>query len=427
MPREGIPIRFVRASGYPGARPSLDLLRFLVNLSSASSRPRHPADVPSRRHRRHRRIRVGAGDVRGRAPPPPAPRRAPESSSTSRTRRRESSTRWSAGLADRVFVTFPETLRSFPVNGLLTGYPLRRRIAAVDREHARAQLDFKIPPWRQVVFVFGGSQGARTINRAIVDALRHLLPMAERLFIIHGTGLFKKGGYHAAKDTDARLAALYSEDERRRIASFYVSRPFFYQIENVYALADLVVARGGAGSLYELASLGLPAIVIPKANLPGDHQVMNARAMARCGGADVIYEEAAVVDGQIVEQVDGRLLAGRDSRPAERRAPARRDGAAEPRVQPARRARAIIGYIAGDGTGSVAGEAAAGAAAKARATTCLPSKPALLARLELRGGAPRRGVRPRGRRAGRRRPRLLRQPGGLAAGERGAGSGVTWA
>ena len=89
-----------------------------------------------------------------------------------------------------------------------------------------------------------------------------------------------------------------------------MNRPYFYQIENLYALADLVVARAGAGSLYEIASLGLPAVVIPKANLPGDHQVMNARAMARGGGARVIYEETLSAGGEIVEQVDGRLLAG---------------------------------------------------------------------------------------------------------------------
>jgi UDP-N-acetylglucosamine--N-acetylmuramyl-(pentapeptide) pyrophosphoryl-undecaprenol N-acetylglucosamine transferase len=209
-----------------------------------------------------------------------------------------------------VFVTFPETVGRFPGNAVLSGYPLRRRIAAVEREQARARLDFEIPPGRQVVFAFGGSQGARTINRAIVDALRFLAPYKDRLFVVHGTGLFKGGAYDAGADTRARLEAGYSEAERREIASFYVSRPFFYQIEDVYAVADLVVARGGAGSLYEIASLGLPAIVIPKSNLPGDHQVMNARALARRGGAEVIYEDVTLLDGGIVELVDGRALAG---------------------------------------------------------------------------------------------------------------------
>jgi UDP-N-acetylglucosamine--N-acetylmuramyl-(pentapeptide) pyrophosphoryl-undecaprenol N-acetylglucosamine transferase len=309
VPREGIPIRFVRASGYPGARPSLELVRFAANLAVGVVQ----ACVILLTFRPD--VVVGTGGFAS----------APVMFAAAFLRRLRLArpslfvheqnaapgklNRAIGRLADRVFVTFPETLRDFPSNGLLTGYPLRRRIAKIDRDDARAQLDFEVPAGRQVVFVFGGSQGARTINRAIVDALGALIPFADRLFVIHGTGLVKRGEYDAAQDTDARLSSRYSAEERRQIATFYVNRPFFYQIERVYALADLVVARAGAGSLYELASLGLPAIVIPKANLPGDHQVMNARAMARCGGAVVIYEEAAIAGGEIVEQVDGRRLA----------------------------------------------------------------------------------------------------------------------
>jgi UDP-N-acetylglucosamine--N-acetylmuramyl-(pentapeptide) pyrophosphoryl-undecaprenol N-acetylglucosamine transferase len=309
VPREGIPIRFVRASGYPGGRPSMALVRFVGNLAVGvcqaclillSFRPT---------------VIVGTGGFAS----------APVMFAAALLRRLHLSrarifvheqnaepgklNQLVGRLADRVFVTFPETLPRFPGNGVLAGYPLRRRIAAVDREQARSQLDFTIPPGRQVVFVFGGSQGARTINRAIVDGLRYLLPLRDRLFVVHGTGLFKGGEYDAAADTRARFESVYTEAERRDIESFYVSRPFFYQIENVYALADLVVARGGAGSLYEIASLGLPAVIVPKSNLPGDHQVMNARAMARCGGAVVVYEDVSLVDGQIVEEVDGRRLA----------------------------------------------------------------------------------------------------------------------
>ncbi len=309
VPREEIPIRFVRASGYPGMRPSLALAAFLANLSVgilqaiailASFRP----DVI-----------VGTGGFAS----------APVMFAAALLRKlRLSHTRVYVHeqnaapgklnqvvghLADRVFVTFPETLSSFPANGVVSGYPLRKRIAAVSRETAAASLDFTIPPGRQVVFAFGGSQGARTINRAVVDALRDLLPYRDRLFIIHGTGLFKGGAYDAERDRRARLDARYTEEERRLIDTFYVARPFFYQIENVYAVADLVVARAGAGTLYELASLGLPAIVVPKANLPGDHQVMNARAMARCGGATVLYEETTLAGERIIEELDGGRLA----------------------------------------------------------------------------------------------------------------------
>ena len=84
-----------------------------------------------------------------------------------RTERRAGPANLVAGrLADRVFVTFPQTLAAFPGNGVLAGYPLRGRIGPIDRAAAAARLDFTVPPGRTVVFVFGGSQGARTLNRA---------------------------------------------------------------------------------------------------------------------------------------------------------------------------------------------------------------------------------------------------------------------
>jgi UDP-N-acetylglucosamine--N-acetylmuramyl-(pentapeptide) pyrophosphoryl-undecaprenol N-acetylglucosamine transferase len=160
------------------------------------------------------------------------------------------------------------------------------------------------------VFAFGGSQGARTINRAIVDALRALLPHRDRVFVIHGTGLRRgDGSYDAQQETLDRVASGYSDEERRLIDTFYVARPYFHDIEKVYALTDLAVVRAGAGTLNEIASLGLPAIVVPKVNLPGEHQVMNARALARSGGALVLYEETVDGGGHLVERLDGRLLA----------------------------------------------------------------------------------------------------------------------
>lgn len=309
VPREGMPIRFVRAVGYPGARPSPALFRFLFEISIGTVQAL--AILLSFRPD----VIIGTGGFA--SAPIMFAAAVLRKLRLSRSRVYVHEQNAAPGklnqlvgkLAHRVFVTFPETLRQFAANGLVTGYPLRRRIGVVSCDEARSKLDFEVPPERMVIFAFGGSQGARTINRAVVDALRELLPYRDRLFIVHGTGLFKSGSYNAAEDTAIRLRERYSDEEQRLIDTFYVSRPFFYQIENVYALTNLVVARGGAGSLYELASLGLPAIVIPKANLPGDHQVMNARAMARCGGALVLYEEAVLAGGQIVEQVEGHRLA----------------------------------------------------------------------------------------------------------------------
>jgi len=310
VPREGIPIRYVRASAYPGARVSPHWIGFLINLILGTI----SALVLIRRFRPE--VIVGTGGFAS----------APVMFAAAALKRlglcracvyvhEQNAAPGKLNLlvgrlADRVFVTFPETLAAFPGNGVVAGYPLRRRIQPIDRDSARRALDFAVPLGRTVVLAFGGSQGARTINHAIVDALRFLLPHRDRLFVIHGTGLKKPGSdYDPGQDTAERMRAAYTDDERRLIETFYVSRPFFHDIERVYALSDLAVVRGGAGTLNEIAALGLPAIVVPKANLPGEHQVMNARALARTGGAVVLYEETRACEGRMAEQLDGDVLA----------------------------------------------------------------------------------------------------------------------
>ena len=308
VPHEGMAIKYVRASGFPGTL-SPALLPFLADLSigilqSAWILCRFRPDVI-----------VGTGGYVSAPIVMAAALLRKLRLSRARVFIHEQNAvpgklnQLMGRFADRVLVTFPETLSFFPANGALVGYPLRRSIAALGREEALQKIDFAIPEQRKVVLAFGGSQGSRTINRALVDALRHLLPFRDRLFIIHGTGLMKNRQYDAAADTEKRLRSLYNEEERAQIESFYLHRPYFYNIENLYSASDLVIARAGAGSLNEISAMGLPALIIPKSNLPGNHQVMNARSMERAGGAEILYEQIAPASGRLEEWLDGKVLA----------------------------------------------------------------------------------------------------------------------
>ncbi len=310
VPREGMPIRFVRASAFPGLRPSAAWVPFLLNLGFGTLkaafiiRAFRPDVIVGTGGFASAPVMLAAGCLRKvgllRAGVYVHEQNAAPGRLNLLVGR----------LADRVFVSFPEALADFPANGVMAGYPIRQRIAEADGRSGAHQLDFDLPAGRQVVFAFGGSQGARTINRAVVDALGSLLPHRDRLLVVHGTGLSRGGnGYDPGRETRERLERTYSEADRRAIQSFYVARPYFHAIEQVYASASLVVVRGGAGTLNEVAALGLPAIVVPKVNLPGEHQVMNARALVRCGGAVVLYEETRSEHGALVEALDGGLLA----------------------------------------------------------------------------------------------------------------------
>ncbi len=212
---------------------------------------------------------------------------------------------------DRVLLTFPQTHSFFSKKGALVGYPVRHAIVSGPREEALANLGFDIPEGRRVVFAFGGSQGARTINRAMVDALQHLLPYRDEIFIVHGMGLAGFDDYNAAEDTQRRLEANLTPEQRALLDGFYFRQDYFHNIEHVYSVSDLIVCRSGAGSLNEICRLGKPSLLIPKANLPGDHQVMNARAMKHVDAAEILFEDVTVEGGKMLEKVDGHVLAER--------------------------------------------------------------------------------------------------------------------
>ncbi len=308
VPREGIPIKFVRASGYPSVF-SLETGRFLFNLLVGTIqsilillnfRPE---------------IIVGTGGYASAPIIIAASLLSKIRLSSARIFIHEQNAvpgklnRIVERFAHQIFVTFPETLPYFPERGTLVGYPLRKRITAVSREEALQKVSLKIPEGRKVILVFGGSQGSRSINRALVDALGYLIPYRDKIFIVHGVGLLKDREYDAMKDTEARLKGSYTEEQLGSIETFYAYRAFFHDIEYLYALSTLVVARGGAGSLNEISSMGLPALIIPKPNLPGNHQVMNARSMERAGGAEIHYEQIAPINGRLSEWIDGKVLA----------------------------------------------------------------------------------------------------------------------
>jgi UDP-N-acetylglucosamine--N-acetylmuramyl-(pentapeptide) pyrophosphoryl-undecaprenol N-acetylglucosamine transferase len=209
---------------------------------------------------------------------------------------------------DRVLLTFPQTLAFFP-NAVVAGYPIRQSIVPIPAEQALQSLPFRIPQGREVIFVFGGSQGARTINRAIVDALPFLLPHQDKLFIIHGSGLPGSAGYDAVADTEQRIEKTLTSGQRALLDKFYYRQDYFHNIAEIYSISSLIVCRSGAGSLNEISRIGKPALLIPKVNLPGDHQVMNARAMKSAGAAEVLFEDTVMEDGGLLEKLDGQVLA----------------------------------------------------------------------------------------------------------------------
>lgn len=184
-----------------------------------------------------------------------------------------------ARLADRIAVT-AEASRAFfapraPV--VVTGYPVRRDLLNWDRQRARRALS--LPIEARVLLVFGGSKGARSINRALLAALPRLLEAG--LHIVHITGRLDWPEVSRARE------ALRAEQ-----ASRYRAYPYLHEeMGAALAAADVVVSRAGASTLGEFPAFGLPAILVPYPHA-WRYQQVNAEYLARHGAALIVPDAA---------------------------------------------------------------------------------------------------------------------------------------
>jgi UDP-N-acetylglucosamine--N-acetylmuramyl-(pentapeptide) pyrophosphoryl-undecaprenol N-acetylglucosamine transferase len=194
------------------------------------------------------------------------------------------------GLANRLAAPFVQRLfLAYPADGngkvRVVGRPIPAR-HAVSREEARRSLG--LPEDGQVVLVFGGSQGARTLNAMAVDAWGAAGPA-----VIHLSG---------ERDYDA-LRGRVTRDDYRLL-------PFTDDFGAALAAADVVVSRAG-GSVWEIAAAGRPAILVPYPHATSNHQAKNAEYFEHAGGARIVEDEQAHA---VVPQLVAELLANPDLR-----------------------------------------------------------------------------------------------------------------
>ena len=189
--------------------------------------------------------------------------------------------RIAARFARRIYIALPGTdFGRAATKVRLAGNPVRAAIATARSQRAN------LPPGAGLrVLVLGGSQGARAINAAVIAALDHLQPPQDYRFV-HQTG---------PADHVAVAAAYRDHGIAARTA------PFFQDMGDCYAAADLAVCRAGATTVAELAVSGLPALFVPFPFAADDHQVRNVAALAEDGAAEIIDER----------NLSGRVLAER--------------------------------------------------------------------------------------------------------------------
>lgn len=201
--------------------------------------------------------------------------------------------RFIARFANRIGVSFASTADFFPRDKVtVTGYPLRKSIVFQSDENIKKK--YGIPEKNKVVFVFGGSGGAKTINNAVAEMVPGLLAV-DGLTVILSTGRGYSKEYRAYEDTINILKQIGVPSE---IDGKLIIREYFDNIDEIYSISDLIISRAGAGTIKEITTLGIPSILIPKINLPGDHQILNAREVEKIGGARIVYEEVLYQDNK---------------------------------------------------------------------------------------------------------------------------------
>ncbi|MDR1427519.1 MAG: UDP-N-acetylglucosamine--N-acetylmuramyl-(pentapeptide) pyrophosphoryl-undecaprenol N-acetylglucosamine transferase [Bifidobacteriaceae bacterium] len=172
--------------------------------------------------------------------------------------------RLGARRAAAVAVTFPDT----PLRGAqLTGLPLRGAIAGLDRAAGReaAAAALGLDPARPVLVVTGGSLGALRLNATAVGLAPALLDAGVQ--VLHLTG--------AGKAESVRAAIVHPD---------YHVREYLDRIDLAYTVADLIVARAGAGTVSEIAAVGIASVLVPLPIGNGE-QALNARGLIEAGGA----------------------------------------------------------------------------------------------------------------------------------------------
>ncbi|MCC7353242.1 MAG: UDP-N-acetylglucosamine--N-acetylmuramyl-(pentapeptide) pyrophosphoryl-undecaprenol N-acetylglucosamine transferase [Anaerolineae bacterium] len=159
------------------------------------------------------------------------------------------SVRMLARLARRIAVTVPASQAYFPPGKtVVTGYPVRPEFHNIDRETARRALGLEAD--LPVLLVFGGSRGARSLNRALASILEPLLALYQ---VVHISGALD------AEEAKARREALYQPMRGRYHLYDYLHE----EMGQALAAADLAVSRAGASTLGEFPLFGLPAILVP--------------------------------------------------------------------------------------------------------------------------------------------------------------------
>lgn len=180
--------------------------------------------------------------------------------------------------ADKICVAYEGMDRFFPKQKIyLTGNPIRNDVVNLEGKYNRALEYFGLSETKPILFVTGGSLGARTINESLLHNLPLFLEKDIQVIWQTGTGYYKTAIEQTKGITESGV---------------YISM-FIDRMDYAYAAADIVVSRAGAIAVSEICAVKKPAILIPSPNVAEDHQTKNAMALANQHAAVLLPDAEA--------------------------------------------------------------------------------------------------------------------------------------
>jgi len=202
---------------------------------------------------------------------------------------------WSARFARWIAIAHPDAAEGFPKKYLpkiaRTGHPIRKEIESPMKEggHEFLKLDPSVP----TIFVMGGSLGAKALNETLLDALPLLV---ERYNVVHQTGR-----EHLEEVQGISSVELRDSPYKHRYRPFGLLNALALRMAG--GISSIIVARAGSGTIFEIASWGIPAILVPIPSDISHDQTENAFSYARAGAATVL-EQRNLTPHLLVAEVD---------------------------------------------------------------------------------------------------------------------------
>ncbi len=173
--------------------------------------------------------------------------------------------------ANRICVAYDGMEKFFPKSKIrLTGNPVRSKLIN-SRSSEEAKLYFDIDPKKKTLVVMGGSLGSKRINQLIKSNL----------------GFFKEFDLQVLWQCGSLYYEKYKENGTNNVFIY----PFISNMEQLYAAADFIISRAGAGSISELSCVGKPIILIPSPNVAANHQYHNALVLVKDKAALMLEEK----------------------------------------------------------------------------------------------------------------------------------------